>query len=83
MSAPDTNTDKQEKRHKPALLGIRSAMIVGVLMIILLLFFVLDNGRGDDVTDGVTDGVMIEQNDGTTSTVAPVDPVEPGTNESN
>jgi hypothetical protein len=79
ISAPDTNTDKQEKRHKPALLGIRGAMIFGVLMIILLLFFVLDNGRGDDATDGV----MIEQNDGTTSTVAPVDPVEPGTNESN
>jgi hypothetical protein len=54
-------------------------MIFGVLMIILLLFFVLDNGRGDDVTDGV----LIEQNDGTTSTIAPVDPVEPGTNESN
>jgi len=30
MSAPDTNIDKQEKQHKPALLGVKGAMIFGI-----------------------------------------------------
>lgn len=79
MSAPDTNTEKQEERHKPALLGIKGAMIFGALMMVLLAFFVLGNARDDDAADVVnTDPGAAE-----TSTVAPVDPVEPGTNESN
>lgn len=79
MSAPDTNPQKQEDRHKPALLGIKGAMIFGALMIGLMLFFVIDNGRGTDETDAVT----TEQPAASDTTVAPVDPVVPGTNESN
>ncbi len=79
MSAPDTNTEKQERRHKPALLGVKGAMIFGALMIGLMLFFVLDNGRGTDETEAVT----TEQPATSDTTVTPVDPVVPGTNESN
>lgn len=79
MSAPDTNIDTQEKQHKPALFGIRGAMVFGVMMVMLLLFFIVGNGRDDDAADGV----MIEQDAGVASTAAPVDPVATGTNESN
>ncbi|MBD3663620.1 hypothetical protein [Sulfitobacter aestuariivivens] len=34
MSAPDTNIEKQESRHAPALWGIKGAMIFGALMLI-------------------------------------------------
>jgi hypothetical protein len=79
MSAPDTNIDTQEKQHKPALLGIMAAMVFGVMMVMLLLFFIIDNGR-DDIA---TDGVLIEQDAGAASTAAPVDPVATGTMDSN
>ena len=83
MSAPDTNIDTQEKQHKPALLGIMAAMVFGVMMVMLLLFFIIDNGRDDIATDGATDGVLIEQDAGAASTAAPVDPVATGTMDSN
>lgn len=38
MSAPDTNAEKQERHHKPALLGIKGAMIFGVLMLLVIVF---------------------------------------------
>jgi len=34
MSAPDTNIEKQERRHAPSLLGIKGAMVFGVLMLL-------------------------------------------------
>lgn len=74
MSAPDTNIDKQEKQHKPALIGIRGAAVFGVLMILAMLFFVIDNGRDDDATPAAVSSE---------TTAAPVDPVAVGTNESN
>ncbi len=79
MSAPDTNIETQEKKHKPALLGIKGAMIFGVLTVLVLLFFIIDNGR-EDVAE---DGVVIEQDAGVAATPAPVDPVATGTNDSN
>ena len=79
MSAPDTNVDKQEKKHKPSLWGIRGAMLFGALMIILMLFFVIDNGRDGDVEQGLSNSSEAASE----STAAPVDPVATGTNESN
>jgi hypothetical protein len=73
MSAPDTNIEKQEKRHKPALMGIKGAIGFGVLMVLVLLFFVIGNGRDDETQPGLSSD----------TTVAPVDPVATGTNESN
>lgn len=79
MSAPDTNTEKQERRHKPALLGIRGAMIFGALMIVLLIFYVIING-GDPTADDVTNTDQATEPE---ASVPAVDPVVPGTNESN
>ena len=33
MSAPETNVEKQERRHKPALLGILAAVVFAVIAI--------------------------------------------------
>lgn len=79
MSAPDTNIDKQEKQHKPALLGIRGAVVFGVLMVLLMLFFVIDNGREDVATDGVA----IEQDAGAASVETPAEPAGAVTTDSN
>lgn len=75
MSAPDTNIDTQEKRHRTSLWGIRGAMIFGALMLIGLLGFNMMNaGDGEAVTN--TDSA------GPVSTTVPTDVYEPGTNSS-
>ncbi|QJF50810.1 hypothetical protein [Roseobacter ponti] len=53
MSAPDTNIEKQQKRHRPALWGIKGAMIFGFLMIILLFVYV-SMYAGEESADAVT-----------------------------
>ena len=79
MSAPDTNVKKQEAQHKPALLGIKGAMLFGLLMVIGVSFYVISNG-GDETADAVTNTQQAEEPSASTPAV---DPVEPGTNESN
>ena len=75
MSAPDTNTDTQEKRHRPSLLGIRGAIIFGALMMIGLLGFNMINaGDGDAVSNA--------NSQGPTSTTVDTDVYAPGTNRS-
>lgn len=39
MSAPDTNTEKQAKRHRPALIGIAIAVAVGVICAVIITIF--------------------------------------------
>ncbi|WP_238367052.1 hypothetical protein [Mesobacterium pallidum] len=34
MSAPDTDITKEERRHKPALMGIKGALAVVILMFV-------------------------------------------------
>tara|TARA_R110002124_G_scaffold53302_2_gene152813 strand:+ start:261 stop:458 length:198 start_codon:yes stop_codon:yes gene_type:complete len=51
MSAPDTNVERQEKRHKPSLLGIRGAIIFGVVMVLLVILFSVMRG-GDPAVSG-------------------------------
>ena len=48
MSAPDTNIETQERRHAPALIGIKGAMIFGALMIVILGFIVVSNSSPDE-----------------------------------
>lgn len=60
MSAPDTNIDKQEQRHKPTLLGIKGAMVFGVLMV-LIVFFLAVMGGGDDQVPAIETGQHGEQ----------------------
>ncbi len=75
MSAPDTNIEKQEKRHRPALLGIRAAMIFGALMMIGLIGYNM-------VNVGETDAVTNTDRAGPEATTVPTDVYEPGTNSS-
>jgi hypothetical protein len=44
MSAPDTNIERQERNHKPALIGIKGSMIFGALMLIAAIVYALSNG---------------------------------------
>lgn len=48
MTAPDTNTRKQAKRHKPSLLGISIAVIVAGLLLIWMLTRVFVTGEATD-----------------------------------
>lgn len=53
MSAPDTNTKKQAKRHRPALLGIGSSILFALLLLLglIVFLFVGREGPGDPADD--------------------------------
>ncbi|SEL17013.1 hypothetical protein LVO79_04750 [Roseivivax marinus] len=68
MSAPDTNTEKEEQRHRPALLGIRASIIyAGILLLGLIVWLVVsgqdDTGEpgGDDTVPTVEEGMETEE----------------------
>ena len=46
MSAPDTNTEKQERRHKTPLMGIWIGM--GAVLLLLAVFVAFNILGGDD-----------------------------------
>lgn len=51
MSAPQTDPEKQKKRHKTPLLGMGGMVIwAGVLLVLLIVFLAF---RGNDPADGV------------------------------
>ena len=77
MSAPDTNIEKQDERHKPALLGIKGAIIFGALMLLLVVIFSVARG-GETSIGEVYDG-DVEQ----TETTVGFDTYEPGSNQTN
>tara|TARA_B110000879_G_C11144550_1_gene501787 strand:+ start:1048 stop:1296 length:249 start_codon:yes stop_codon:yes gene_type:complete len=73
MSAPDTNTSTEEAKHRPALLGIKGAMLFGAAMMIGLVGFnMVNSGNATAVSN--TSGVNAE------SEAAATDVYEPGTN---
>lgn len=75
MSAPDTNIETQEAKHRPALLGIKGAMVFGALMMIGLVGFnMVNSGDGEAVSNA--SGVNTE------TTVVDTDVYAPGTNSS-
>ncbi len=51
MSAPKTDLDKQEKRHKAPLLGMRAVVLWALVLLVLLIIFLAV--RGNDPGDGV------------------------------
>ena len=55
MSAPSTNTEKQARRHKPALIGIAVAAILGGL------FFLLNMGSTIETETPPADGIATEE----------------------
>ena len=56
MSAPSTNTEKQARRHKPALIGIAVAVIVGLAFFLLNLNSVDGDGP---IIDEAADGAAV------------------------
>lgn len=68
MSAPDTNTEKEEKRHRPALLGIRASMVYAAILLVGLVIWMTvssdeDTGEpgGDDTVETVPEGQETEE----------------------
>ncbi|MGJ8618036.1 MAG: hypothetical protein ACSHWS_14435 [Sulfitobacter sp.] len=56
MSAPDTDLEKQERRHKAPLLGMKSIIIFAALMLVALVLYTMsqsDDGETEAVSDSV------------------------------
>ncbi|MBK0328048.1 hypothetical protein I5535_12190 [Rhodobacteraceae bacterium F11138] len=68
MSAPDTNTRKQASRHRPALIGIVIAVLLGGLFFGLNILTAID----DDEVQGHPAGVSQD------APPSPADPVRDG-----
>lgn len=56
MSAPDTNVEKQEKKHKAPLGGMIAVVVFALLLLLGLVFFVFGNGEEPGGADAVVDG---------------------------
>ena len=61
MSAPDTDPEKQVKRHRPSLIGMGVVVVLALAMLLALITFVVDRG-------GVPEGAE-EQVDGRTGDI--------------
>jgi hypothetical protein len=70
MSAPDTNLDKQKKRHWGPLVGMGAGIALAAVLIVAFLVFMADGpGEGEadrvaspDVTEGAA-GADLDQGD--------------------
>lgn len=56
MSAPNTDVEKQEKRHKPALIGMGAAVAWSVVLLIGLITWVVWQGNEPEGAEAVVDG---------------------------
>lgn len=56
MSAPDTNLEKQKRRHKVPLLGMKGIIVFAALMLIGLVFYTVLQTE-DTNTESVIDAV--------------------------
>ncbi|QGX99019.1 hypothetical protein EI983_12365 [Roseovarius faecimaris] len=54
MSAPDTNVEKQTKRHKGPLTGMPAAIVLAVVAIVGAIAWINFTGIEDEVDTGVT-----------------------------
>lgn len=79
MSAPDTNISQQQQNHRPALIGIRGAMIFGAAMLALIIGFALLNGSEPSEETLIGSEAAREQYEQQGGVV----PVVPGSDESN
>lgn len=59
MSAPDTNVEKQERRHKAPLLGMKGVIVFAALCLIALVFYTVLQTE-DASTEAVVDGAATE-----------------------
>ena len=56
MSAPDTNVEKQEKKHKAPLVGMVAVVGFALVLLVVLVFFVFGNGEEPDAAGAQVDG---------------------------
>lgn len=56
MSAPNTNIEKQEERHKPALIGMGAAVLWSVVLLVLLVGWVVYQGNDPEGAETQIDG---------------------------
>ncbi len=68
MSSPDTNPQTEEKRHRPALLGIRASLVYGAVLLTGLVIWMAISGEedtgepgGDDTVQTVPEGMETEE----------------------
>ncbi|WP_417817733.1 hypothetical protein [Tritonibacter scottomollicae] len=61
MSAPDTNIEKEEKRHKPSLIAIRVSIVVVLVMLGVFLLSVANNASDDEVATDEVPSLTDEQ----------------------
>lgn len=64
MSAPDTDPEKQAKRHRPSLIGMGAVVALALVLLIALISVVVDRGGtpegAEEQVDGRT-GEIVEQ----------------------
>lgn len=56
MSAPDTNTEKQAKRHRPSLIGMAIAVLVALGLLFVYSIYVADQGNTPEGAAEQVDG---------------------------
>ncbi len=54
MSAPDTNVDKQAKRHAGPIIGIAAGIVLAILLLVVYLFYIAT--PADDTPDNTPTG---------------------------
>jgi hypothetical protein len=57
MSAPDTDVDKQKRKHAVPLIGMIGGLVLPAILIVSLLFFVTDPEEGLEGTVSGDNGV--------------------------
>ena len=64
MSAPDTDPEKQVKRHRPSLIGIAAVVALALVLLFAFVTFVVDRGGvpegAEEQIDGRTGDVVAE-----------------------
>ena len=56
MSAPDTDPEKQAKRHRPSLIGMGIVVVLALAMLLALITFVVDRGGAPEGAEEQVDG---------------------------
>jgi hypothetical protein len=85
MSAPDTDVEKQEKKHRPSLLGIKASLFYGAALLLIFVLYVAFVGSSDEeqgvAGDDTAGSSMVEgETEATTLEGYEAESYEPGGN---
>lgn len=56
MSAPQTNVEKQEKNHRPPLVGMAAMVVFAIVLLIALVVYISARGNEPEETGATVDG---------------------------